>query len=83
MIAGMKSKAEVLLVDDNPADIDLTREILSKCKLQFHVNAVNDGVEAISYLHRHGNYAEAPAPDLMVLDLNLTKKYGRAVLQEL
>jgi len=83
MIAGMKSKAEVLLVDDNPADIDLTREILSKCKLHFHVNAVNDGVEAISYLHRDGNYADAPAPDLMVLDLNLPRKDGRAVLREL
>lgn len=83
MIAGIKSKAEVLLVDDNPADIDLTRDILSKCKLQFHVSAVNDGVEAISFLHHLGTYEDAPAPDLMVLDLNLPRKDGRAVLQEL
>ena len=83
MISTMKAKPEVLLVDDNPADIDLTREILSTCKQHFHVTAVNDGVEAISFLQRSGHYADAPAPDLMVLDLNLPRKDGRAVLQEL
>lgn len=79
----MKTTPEVLLVDDNPADIDLTRDILSKCKHHFHVHAVPDGVEAISFLHREGTYTDAPAPDLLVLDLNLPRKDGRAVLQEL
>jgi two-component system response regulator len=70
-------------VDDNPADIDLTREVLGNCKWHFHVNAVNDGAEAISFLHREGKYADVPSPDLMVLDLNLPRKDGRQVLAEL
>jgi len=70
-------------VDDNPADIDLTREILSKCRLHFRVNTVSDGEQALSFLHRQGNYGEAPAPDLLVLDLNLPRKDGREVLKEI
>lgn len=70
-------------MDDSPADLDLTREMLSRCKLQFHVSTVPDGVEAIAFLHREGSYANAPMPDLMVLDLNLPRKDGRAVLKEL
>jgi CheY-like chemotaxis protein len=69
-------------VDDSPADIDLTSEVLCKCKWHFHVNAVNDGAQAISFLHREGKYAEAPNPDLIVLDLNLPRKDGRQVLAE-
>lgn len=78
----MKVDAEVLLVDDNPADIDLTSEVLGKCKWHFHVSAVNDGTDAISFLHRQGKYAQAPSPDLIVLDLNLPRKDGRQVLAE-
>jgi chemotaxis family two-component system response regulator Rcp1 len=78
----MKPEPEVLLVDDNPADIDLTREVLGRSKRHFRVNAVRDGVEAMSFLRRQGNYAEAPLPDLVVLDLNLPRKDGRAVLAE-
>ena len=81
-IAPIKAEAEVLLVDDNPADIDLTRDVLAKCKWHFHVNAVNAGAEAISLLHREGKYAKAPSPDLIVLDLNLPRKDGRQVLAE-
>lgn len=73
---------EVLLVDDNPADIDLTSDVLAKSKRHFHVNAVNDGTEAISFLRHQGKYAEAPMPDLVVLDLNLPRKDGREVLAE-
>lgn len=69
-------------MDDNPADIDLTRDILSKCKQHFRVSAVPDGVEAISFLRQQGSYAESSTPDLLVLDLNLPRKDGRAVLQE-
>ena len=78
----MKSVAEVLLVDDNPADIDLTSDVLAKSKRHFHVSAVNDGADAISFLRQEGKYTEAPAPDLVVLDLNLPRKDGREVLAE-
>jgi two-component system response regulator len=73
----------VLLVDDNPADIDLMREILGSSKHHYHVHAVRDGEEAISFLHRRGKYGDAPAPDLVILDLNLPRKDGRMVLKEL
>jgi two-component system, chemotaxis family, response regulator Rcp1 len=72
-----------LLVDDSPADTDLTRDILSHCKQRFHVSAVLDGVEAIQFLQHQGAYAKAPTPDLLVLDLNLPRKDGRTVLKEL
>lgn len=73
----------MLLVDDNPADTDLTREILSRCKHRFRITTLHDGEEALSFLHRRGPYAQAPSPDLLVLDLNLPRKDGRAVLKEL
>lgn len=75
--------AEVLLVDDSPADVDLTREGLSRSRQSFQVNTVPDGAEAISFLHRQGKYAQAPEPDLILLDLNLPRKDGREVLSEL
>jgi CheY-like chemotaxis protein len=74
---------EILMVDDNPADIDLTSEVLAQGKQRFHVNAVSDGTEAISFLRRQGKYAEAPSPDLVVLDLNLPCKDGRQVLSDI
>jgi len=70
------------LVDDNPADIDLTSEVLAKSRCHFRVSAVNDGAEAICFLRREGKYAEACSPDLIVLDLNLPRKDGREVLSE-
>lgn len=69
-------------MDDNPADIDLTAEVLSLNTMHFHVNSVSDGVEAVAFLRRQGPYAEKPRPDLMVLDLNLPRKDGRQVLAE-
>jgi chemotaxis family two-component system response regulator Rcp1 len=79
----MKTAPEVLLVDDNPADIDLMNEVLAKSNRHFHVNAVGDGAEAISFLRRQGKHAEAPSTDLVVLDLNLPRKDGREVLSDL
>lgn len=79
----MKNRPEILMVDDNPADIDLTSEVLAQSKEHFHVNAVNDGVEAISFLQRQGKYARAPVPDLVVLDLNLPRKDGCEVLSSI
>jgi two-component system response regulator len=79
----MKTTPEILMVDDNPADIDLTSEVLAQSKGHFHVNAVNDGVEAISFLKRQGKYNKAPVPDLVVLDLNLPRKDGCEVLSSI
>jgi chemotaxis family two-component system response regulator Rcp1 len=78
----MSSTAEILLVDDNPADVDLTAEVLAGSGRPSHVTAVNDGVEAIAFLRRQGKYAGAQAPHLIVLDLNMPRKDGRAVLTE-
>jgi len=79
----MKSQAEVLLVDDNPADIDLTRDVLGKSKGHFHLHSVKDGEDALSFLRRKGGYTQCPTPDLIILDLNLPRKDGREVLAEL
>jgi two-component system, chemotaxis family, response regulator Rcp1 len=73
---------EVLLVDDNPADTDLTSELLMRNGCPSHIQAVTDGVEAIAFLRREGKYANALLPDFVILDLSLPKKDGRAVLAE-
>ena len=77
-----KAAPEVLLVDDNPADIDLTTDVLENCTHNFRVSTVHDGTEAIAFLRRQGDYAAKPTPDLIVLDLNLPRKHGREVLSE-
>jgi len=76
----MKKMPEILLVDDNPADVTLACEVLLASTRGTHVNTVSDGDEAISFLRRNGKYADAVRPDLVVLDLNLPGKDGRAVL---
>jgi CheY-like chemotaxis protein len=72
----------ILLVDDNPADVDLAREALQENLHRIRVESVGDGEEALSFLNRRGIHAEKPRPDLVILDLNLPKKDGRAVLAE-
>ena len=79
----MKHTPEILIVDDNPGDIDLTSEVLAQSEGHFHLNAVSDGVEAISFLQRQGKYTKAPVPDLIVLDLNLPRKDGCEVLSSI
>ena len=74
------SSIEVLLVEDNPGDVDLTREALKESKILNRLHVVPDGEEALSFLFRQGAYANAPRPDLVLLDLNLPKKDGREVL---
>ena len=78
----MKQLPQVLLVDDNPADVSLAQEALVGGRHQCCINAVADGGEAMAFLHRTGQYANAVRPDLVILDLNLPKKDGRAVLAE-
>jgi CheY-like chemotaxis protein len=80
--AALGRPVEILLVEDNPGDVDLTRETLQDSKLLNHMNVVGNGVEAMAYLRRQGKYAEATRPDLILLDLNLPKKDGREVLAE-
>lgn len=73
---------EILLVEDNPGDVRLTRETLKDFKALNHLSVVGDGVEAMAFLRREGDYANAPRPDLILLDLNLPRKDGREVLTE-
>jgi chemotaxis family two-component system response regulator Rcp1 len=77
------SSVEVLLVEDNPGDVRLTKEALKEGRLLNNVNVVNDGIEAMAFLRREGKYVDAIVPDLILLDLNLPKKDGREVLAEI
>jgi two-component system, chemotaxis family, response regulator Rcp1 len=74
---------QVLLVEDNPGDIRLTKEALKEGKLLNQLTVVGDGVEALSFLRKEGIYADALQPELILLDLNLPKKDGREVLAEI
>lgn len=73
---------DILLVEDNPGDVRLTREALRDTKLSNHLHVVSDGVEAMAFLRREGAHADAARPDLILLDLNLPRKDGREVLAE-
>jgi CheY-like chemotaxis protein len=72
---------EILLVDDDPLDVRLMAEILKRSQLQARVNAAVDGVEALQFLHRQGRYADAPMPDLILLDVNMPRMDGLEVLR--
>ncbi len=74
---------EILLVEDNPGDVRLTVEALKEAKVRNRVHVVDDGVKAMAFLRRQAAYSTAPRPDLILLDLNLPKKDGREVLEEL
>ena len=74
---------EILLVEDSPSDTDLTLEALKDFKVCNHVSVVEDGVLAMQFLRRQGPYAQAPRPDLIMLDLNLPRKDGREVLADI
>jgi CheY-like chemotaxis protein len=74
---------EILLIEDNPADIRLTLEAFQELNVPNHVNVVMDGVDAMTFLRRSGKHASAPLPDLILLDLNLPLKNGREVLEEI
>src|ERR1700730_3886844 len=74
---------EVLLVEDSVGDVRLTREAFKDARVHINLHVAVDGVEAMAFLKREGQYAQAPRPDLILLDLNLPKKDGREVLKEI
>jgi chemotaxis family two-component system response regulator Rcp1 len=76
----MTSSSQLLIVDDNPADIALAHEALAASKYAGQISTVIDGEEALAFLNQREKYASAKRPDLVMLDLNLPKKSGRAVL---
>ena len=77
------SAIEVLLVEDSPGDVRLTQEAFKDAKVHVNLHVATDGVAAMDFLARQGEYANAPRPDLILLDLNLPKKDGREVLEEI
>jgi CheY-like chemotaxis protein len=74
---------EILLVEDNPADVNILRERFLESKVANELHVVNDGEAALDFLHRRGEFAVAPHPDLVLLDIGLPKKNGLEVLAEI
>lgn len=74
---------EILLVEDDPGDADLTREYLAEAKIALNLNVVEDGIKAMAYLRQEDGYHKAIRPDLILLDLNLPKKSGQEVLHDI
>jgi CheY-like chemotaxis protein len=74
---------QVLLVEDNPGDVRLTREAFRDAKMHLEMHVAGDGVEAMEFLRRQGDHPNSPRPDLILLDLNLPRKDGREVLAEI
>ncbi len=83
MTESLLNVIDVLLVEDDPGDVLMTREAFEHHKLSNSLHVVQDGVEAIRFLRREGEYAGKPRPGLILLDLNLPKKDGREVLAEI
>ena len=79
----MKKHFQVLLVEDNPADADLTREAFATSKFQIQTTVARTGTEAVDYVHKRGRYSTALTPDLILLDLNLPGLDGKGVLNEI
>lgn len=74
---------EILIVEDNPGDVELAREALDTNKIRNNLHVAEDGEEALKFLRKEGEYKDVPRPDLILLDLNLPKKDGREVLKEI
>lgn len=78
----MKDQLQILLVEDNPADAELVSDLLAQSRYRLQLSSATDGEEALEFLRRQGKYSNAASPDLVMLDLNLPRKDGRAVLRE-
>jgi CheY-like chemotaxis protein len=74
---------EILLIEDNAGDVRLMQEALKQGPIRAHLNVASDGLEGLDFLAKRGPFADAPDPDLILLDLNLPKKTGREVLREI
>jgi chemotaxis family two-component system response regulator Rcp1 len=83
MVTRISKPIEILLVEDSQGDVRLVQEALQEAKVRNSMNVVGDGVEALAYLHKQGRYARVPRPGLILLDLNLPRKNGFEVLQEI
>jgi len=79
----MNKPIEILLVEDNPAEVRLTIEGLKEARIANNLSSVMDGDSALDYLHRRGKHGDAPRPDLILLDLNLPGIDGRTVLRHI
>jgi chemotaxis family two-component system response regulator Rcp1 len=79
----VRKEIDILLVEDDPGDVELTKEGLQAAKMLINLHVVDDGMKALQYLRKQGPYAKSIRPDLVLLDLNLPKKDGREVLQDI
>ena len=79
----MERTIEILLIEDNPGDARLTMEALREARMSHQIHHLPDGVEALAFLRREGRFVHARRPDLILLDLNMPRKDGRAVLAEI
>lgn len=79
----MDSVLQILMVEDNPGDVQLTSENLADCKILHELHVARDGIEALEFLRGEGSFSGVPRPDLVLLDLNLPRKDGREVLAEM
>ena len=82
-LEGNTMPIEILLVEDSPGDVRLTQEAFKDAKVLVNLQVAGDGEEAMAFLKREGKYSSKPRPDIILLDLNLPKKDGRAVLAEI
>ena len=78
-----KDPADILLVEDNPGEVRLTEEAFKEGQISNTLHVTTDGVEALDFLHQRGEYVDAPRPDIVLLDLNLPRKDGDEVLEEI